>query len=163
MENKEIGEYLLAIFRIMLGWIMLWSFFDKLFGLGFQTPAGQGFIDGGSPSSFVTYVAGGIFGDFFKSLAGNGVIDIILLLGLLALGVALIAGIASKITTVLMTVFLLVMYCLCVPPLDNPLVDYHIMLIIGLWAVHFLGGYDRLSIHGWWKELSLVKRFPILK
>ncbi len=32
-------RYLLAGIRIALGWVFLWAFLDKLFGLGRSTPA----------------------------------------------------------------------------------------------------------------------------
>jgi thiosulfate dehydrogenase [quinone] large subunit len=163
MDKKELGEYILAVVRIMIGCTMLWPFFDKLFGLGFATPAGQGMIDGGSPSSFVIYVAGGIFKDFYVSLAGNQIVDIILMLGLLIMGVTLIIGIASKLTTVMMMVFLLVMYSLHVPPEDGPIIDYHLIQCVLMPVIYYLGGYEKLSVLDKWKELSLVKRFPILE
>ena len=47
-DREETGRYVLAVLRILLGWIMLWPFFEKMFGLGFATPAGQGFMQGGS-------------------------------------------------------------------------------------------------------------------
>lgn len=163
MENREKGEYFLAVFRILVGWIMFWPFLDKMFGLGFATPSGSGFIDGGSPSSFVVYVTSGVFSDFYTSLAGNAFVDVLLLLGCLVLGITLILGFASKLTTIAMTAFLFIMYTLVIPPADNPIIDYRIILIIGLWATYFLGGYEKLSIYGRWKELSIVKRFPILE
>jgi len=162
MDNMEKGQYFLAGFRILVGWIMIWPFFDKLLGLGFKTPAGSGMIDGGSPSSFVVYVTGGIFKDFYDSLAGNQIVDIILMLGLLVLGVTLILGIASKLTTIGITAFLLIMYSLHIPPEDNPIIDHRVILIIGMIAAYFLGGYDKLSLNSRWKETWLVKRFPIL-
>ncbi len=116
MENNEKGLYALAAFRILMGWTFLWAFLDKLFGLGFQTPAGSGMIDGGSPSSFVVYAGGGIFFDLFKSVAGNLYVDLLLMAGLLGLGTVLLLGIAPKVTTFLTVVFLLVMYCVHVPP-----------------------------------------------
>jgi len=163
MENREKGEYLLAVLRIAIGWMMLWPFFDKLLGLGFQTPSGAGLVDGGSPSSFVVYVASGIFKDLFNSLAGNSIIDLIFMAGLLILGIALILGFAAKLTSIAMTVFLILMYMLVVPPTDNPVIDYHITWILAIWAIYFLGGYERLSIYNRWKEFGLVKRFPILE
>ena len=38
MDDKTKGLYILAAFRVLTGWIMLWPFFDKMLGLGFQTP-----------------------------------------------------------------------------------------------------------------------------
>lgn len=161
-SNEEKGRYLLAVFRILLGWIMIWPFFDKLLGLGFATPRGSGMIDGGSPSSFVTWITGGIFKGVYESLAGNPAIDIILMAALLVLGMTLTLGFASKLSTLGMTAFLLVMYTIVVPPTDNPVIDDHILLAVGMLAVYLLGGFERLSINEKWKESPLVKRFPIL-
>ena len=36
-------------------------------------------------------------------------------------------------------------------------------LIIALIAIYFLGGFERISLFDKWKELPLVKRFPILE
>ena len=163
MDDKTTGLYVLAAFRVLTGWIMLWPFLDKMFGLGFQTPHGGGWIDGVSPSSYVVYVTDGVFKDFYASLAGDFVIDVVLMAALLVLGVTLTLGIASKLTTFGMCAFLLVMYSLHVPPADNPVVDYHILLVLGVLATYFLGGYEKLSLHPRWTELSIVKRFPILE
>ncbi len=163
MDERTTGLHVLAAFRVLTGWIMLWPFFDKLFGLGFQTPHGGGWMDGVSPSSYVVYVADGVFKDLYVSLAGNPVIDVVLMAALLVLGVTLTAGIASKLTTAGMCAFLLVMYSLHVPPSDNPLVDYHILLVLGVLDVYFLGGYEKLAWYHKWRELRIVKRFPVLE
>ncbi len=162
MENTEKGQYALAAFRILMGWIFLWAFLDKLLGLGFQTPAGSGMVDGGSPSSFVIYAGGGVFFDLFKSVAGNFFVDLLLMAGLLGLGAVLVLGIAPKVTTALTIIFLLVMYCVHVPPVDNPIVDHRIVFIAGMLAVYWLGGFDKLSLNGWWKNAVFVEKFPIL-
>ncbi len=162
MDDHEKGLYAIAVFRIMVGWLLLWGFIDKIFGLGFQTPAGQGVIDGGSPSSFISYADGGVLADFYNGLAGNAVADIVLMAGLLLLGVALIAGVASKLSTLFTAVFLVVMYTLWVPPSDNPLIDAHIVMSVGIVAAYYLGGFEKLSLNERWKSTPLVQRFPIL-
>ena len=40
---------MLAGLRIALGWVFLWAFLDKLFGLGFATAAENAWINGGCP------------------------------------------------------------------------------------------------------------------
>ncbi len=162
MDDHEKGMLALAVFRILVGWLLLWGFIDKMFGLRFQTPAGQGVIDGGSPSSFISYANGGILADFYNSFAGNAVADVLLMAGLLALGVALIAGIASKLSTLFTVVFLIVMYTLWMPPSDNPVIDTHIVMAVGIVAVYYLGGFERLSLNERWKSTPIVQRFPIL-
>lgn len=158
-----MGEYSLATLRILMGLMMLWGFFDKLLGLGYETPAGQGMIDGGSPSSFVVYVTGGLFSDFYNSIAGNGFVDFTMMAAMLVIGITLTLGFASKLTTIGMCAFVLVMYSLHIPPTDNPLIDYHITWAVAMVSVYLLGGYDRISINDGWKESDLVKRFPILE
>ncbi len=162
MDNYEKGQYALSSFRIMVGWLLIWGFLDKLFGLGFQTPAGSGMIDGGSPSSFVVYAGGGVFFDFFKSLAGNFYVDLLFMAGLLGIGTVLILGIAPKVTLVLTAVFMMVMYCVHVPPLDNPIIDHRILIIVGMLAVYWLGGFEKLSLNPWWRSTVIVEKFPIL-
>ena len=162
MDNRQKGEIVRTILRIAIGWMMLWGFLDKMFGLGFETEPGSGLIDGVSPSSFVVYVTGGIFKDLFLSMAGNPFVDFMMMAGMLAIGITMIFGFATKLTSIAMTAFLLVMYMLCVPPLDNPLIDYHITWIFAVWAIYLLGGYDHLSVRERWNSLGIVKRFPIL-
>ncbi len=162
MEKHELGTTMLVVFRILTGWLLLWGFLDKMFGLGFETPAGSGMIDGVSPSSFVVYVTNGIFKDLFLSMAGNWFVDILFMLGLLVLGITMIIGIASKLTTIAVCAFLLVMWMLVVPPVDNPVVDYHLILIAGMIATYCLGGFERYSLYERWQDTWLVKRFPIL-
>ena len=163
MDKKEAGTYALAAIRILIGWMMIWAFFDKLFGLGFATPHGSGWINGVSPSSYVVYVTGGLFKDLFTALAGNLFIDILMMSGLLILGITLIAGIAPKLTTFGISIFMIIMFMLRIPPTNNPVVDEHIVYLVTMIAVYFLGGFERLSLYAKWKELRIVKMFPILE
>jgi thiosulfate dehydrogenase [quinone] large subunit len=43
-------RYLLAGIRLALGWIFLWAFLDKTFGLGHETIAAKSWLNGGSPT-----------------------------------------------------------------------------------------------------------------
>ncbi|MCQ2079652.1 MAG: hypothetical protein MJZ38_06340 [archaeon] len=161
-DRSQAGQMSMFALRILLGWMMLWPFFDKILGLGYQTPAGMGWIDGVSPSSFVTWFTSGVFSGFFTSVAGNPVVDVLMVAGCLGLGLTLILGFASRLTTILMCVFLAMMYCITVPPVDNPVTDYHIICIAAMLVVYFHGGFDVWSVNSRWKELGIVKRFPIL-
>ena len=65
MDKSTVGKsdgtaYIWALPRFSLGWIFLWAFVDKLFGLGFATESGKGWIDGGSPIfGFLNFAARG--------------------------------------------------------------------------------------------------------
>lgn len=163
MEKEELGRYFLAIVRIGMGWLLIWSFFDKVFGLGFFTPAGGGWIDGVSPSSYISYVASGPLADFYMSLGGNVFVDILMMAGLLCIGGTLIFGFASKICTATFIAFMLIMFSLQLPPNDNPIINYKVLLAVAMLAIYYMGGFEKLSIYNWYKELAIVRRFPILE
>ena len=156
-------NHLLAILRIAIGLLFLWPFFDKMFGLGFATPHGSGVFDGGSPSSFVVYVTDGLLKDFYTSLAGNAFVDFMMMAALLLIGISLVFGIASKLGTIGCVLFMMVMYTLVLPPTDNPVLDDHIIMILAMLVVYYFGGFEKISFCQKWKDLFLVKRFPILE
>ncbi|MFA5487329.1 MAG: hypothetical protein WDA05_04840, partial [Candidatus Methanomethylophilaceae archaeon] len=85
----------------------------------------------------------------------------------LLLGIALILGIGMKLAAVGGTLLLLLMYVSLFPLTKagstNPLVDYHIMYMFLLWAFYLSNAGDVLGLGKWWKEQSLVARFPILE
>ena len=40
----------LAVVRVAIGFVFLWAFIDKTFGLGYATPSAKAWINGGSPT-----------------------------------------------------------------------------------------------------------------
>lgn len=77
--------------------------------------------------------------------------------GLITVGLALILGMAKRLSTLGTVVMMAMMYILCVPPQDNILVDYHVFYIVGVLAVYWLGGFERLSLMERWKSLPIVR------
>ncbi len=76
--------YVWAITRISLGWIFLWAFVDKAFGLGRATPAENAWVDGGSPTNgFLSNAPTGPFENIYKDLAGATWADWLFMIGLL--------------------------------------------------------------------------------
>jgi thiosulfate dehydrogenase [quinone] large subunit len=68
MKTQKIVFLLL---RLSMGFIFLWAFLDKTFGLGFATKAAGAWIRGGSPTSgFLGNAVKGPFVDIFHSLSG---------------------------------------------------------------------------------------------
>src|SRR3954469_25688093 len=66
----------LAVLRISTGFVFLWAFFDKTFGLGYATPAERAWINGGSPTKgFLSSVDVGPLQSTFHSLAGTTFAD----------------------------------------------------------------------------------------
>lgn len=163
-SDRGKGELVLGILRIVLGFMLIWAFLDKLLGLGMPTTPDAAMINGGSPTEYyLSHLVSGPFEGVYSSLAGNPVLDILLMAGLLLVGAAMILGVASRLSTAGMCVMMALMFSLEIPPDDNPLVDYHIVYILASIAIYYLDGYSALGLGERWFELSIVKRFPILR
>jgi thiosulfate dehydrogenase (quinone) large subunit len=160
----------LAVFRVVLGFEFLWAFLDKTFGLGYATPAERAWINGGSPTKgFLSNVAVGPFESTFHAWAGATWADWLFMLGLLAIGVALIVGVGLRIAAVSGSLMMLLMWA-AEWPLDkltsagepsmstNPIVDYHIIYALALiaLAVTFAGNIWGLGRR--WAKLPFVQR-----
>ena len=44
--TAKVARYLWAVTRLCMGWVFLWPFLDKLFGLGHETTAAHAWING---------------------------------------------------------------------------------------------------------------------
>ncbi|MFC4554185.1 DoxX family protein [Georgenia faecalis] len=151
--TREGARRTLAVSRIIIGWVFFWAFIDKLFGLGFSTPAERAWINGGTPAQ--GYIGGieGPFAGFFELFA-NPFGDFLFMLGLLGIGVALITGCGLKIAAVTGTLLMLFMYLAALPFVGehgtNPITDSHwveaLLLIIP--AVTLAG--DKWGLGKWW-------------
>src|SRR3954447_16622877 len=105
------SRYVLAGLRIALGWIFLWAFLDKLFGLGHETSSAQAWINGGSPTKgFLGKAVSGPFEGFYHGFAGAAWADWLFMLGLAGIGIALIAGIGMRFAAVAGSVLLVAMW-----------------------------------------------------
>ena len=142
-----------SLIRISLGWVFLWSFFDKVFGLGFATTTDRAWINGGSPTfGFLNFATKGPFAGFYQGIAGNTVVDWLFMLGLLGVGAGLILGVFIKFSASVGALMLFFMYTAgFLPPENNPFMDEHIVYILVLLAI-------ALSPEA--KKLSLQKHFP---
>ena len=150
--------------RIALGWIFLWAFLDKLFGLGHETKTAAAWINGGHPTEgFLAKAAAGPFKGLYNGLAGMAVVDWLFMLGLLTIGVALIAGIAMRFAAVAGGLLLVLMWTAVLPPANNPFMDDH-LIYAGLLALLTLLGAGRVFGFGAaWERLPIVRRFPFLR
>jgi len=154
----------LAAIRFSLGWVFLWAFVDKLFGLGFATPAARSWLNGGSPTKgFLTNAATGPFESFYKSIAGAAWADWLFMLGLAGIGIALIAGIAMRIATSAGALLLVMMWTAVLPPENNPFMDDHIVYALVLIALALLGAGHHFGLGRTWERLAIVQKYPILK
>lgn len=122
--NKNI----IALIRLSLGFIFVWAFADKLFGLGFSTTVAHAWIHGGSPTTgFLSMAVKGPFANFFHSLSGNHFVDVVFMAGLLFVGLTLMFNRFVKWGSIAGLLMVVLMYLAVLPPANNPLVDDHII------------------------------------
>ena len=142
----------LAGSRILIGWVFLWAFLDKTFGLGFATPAERAWITGGTPAQGYINGIEGPFHGFFQIFA-NPFGDVLFMAGLLGIGVAMILGAGLRLAAVTGTLLMFFMYLAAIPVSvggTNPITDSHwieaAVLIIS--AVTLSG--DTWGLGKWW-------------
>ena len=138
----------LAALRISTGFVFLWAFLDKTFGLGYSTPSARAWINGGSPTKgFLSSVDLGPFQGTFHSIAGIG------------LRIAAGAG-----------VLVLAMMWLAEFPLDrttadgkpsgssNPITDYHFIYGVGLVVLALTYAGHTWGLGRRWARLPFVQK-----
>ena len=121
-----------------MGFIFLWAFVDKTFGLGFATSSEKAWINGGSPTTgFLSAGVKGPFAEVFHSLAGVVVVDWLFMLGLLFIGLTLLLNRYVFFGAVAGVMMIVLMWLSLLFPANNPLIDEHIIyaLVLALLAV----------------------------
>jgi thiosulfate dehydrogenase (quinone) large subunit len=158
------GRRSLAVLRLATGFIFLWAFLDKTFGLGYATPLERAWINGGTPAQgyLRSDTVTGPLKDFFLTLA-NPVTDVLFMLGMLGIGVAVMLGIGLRVSAVAGTILMVFMYLAEWPftPLtasNNPLVDYHIIYALALIVIATTFAGDTWGIGKAWRSNSLVQK-----
>ena len=160
MKNDE--RYIWAVLRIGMGWIFLWSFLDKLFGLGLATAAEDAWLAGGSPTfGYLKFATAGPFAPLFQSLAGNPIVDWLFMVGLLAIGLSLILGMSVKIGGYAGALLVFLMWLSHLPPENNPFLDDHIIYVIILIGLAAVKAGQWFGLGKWWSER--VKNYPFLE
>lgn len=159
----------LASLRILTGFVFLWAFLDKTFGLGYATASGKGWIDGGSPTKgFLSSVAAGPMQSTFRSWAGAAWADWLFMLGLLGVGMAVMTGVALRPAAVAGTAMMALMWIAEWPParhLSNgapsmstdPFGDYHVIYAAALIAVAATSAGATWGLGRLWARLPIVR------
>ena len=163
-SEGRAARYLSAVTRLSLGWVFLWAFLDKVFGWGFATAAGQGWIDGGSPTAgFLGNATSGPFKGLYAGIAGAGWADALFMLGLLGIGAALMLGVAMRIASASGALLLVLMWTAVLPPANNPFMDDHLVYALVLGILCLTHADRTLGLGRVWEALPMVRRFPVLR
>ncbi|RYV50133.1 DoxX family protein [Pengzhenrongella frigida] len=167
------GRRLLAATRIALGFIFLWAFLDKTFGLHYSTGAAVAegeptlsWIAGGTPSQgYLMFGTAGPLKDTFANLAGTGS-DWLFMIALLGIGLALILGIGMRIAAVSATILLVLMWLAAwtfAEGSNNPLIDDHLIYALVVCTLAVLYAGDTWGFGRSWARLPLVQRATWLR
>ncbi len=173
-RERSVASYAWAVSRISIGFVFLWAFLDKAFALGYATGTDRttgaidrfgpaAWIHGGSPTSGFLSGVEGPFKSLFEPLSGAVWADYLFMVGLLAIGVALMLGIGMRIAAGAGALLLTFMWMASLPLDNNPFMDDHLVyavVLIGLAAVH---AGDTLGFGRLWARTNLVQRFPVLR
>ena len=158
------------VLRIATGFIFVWAFFDKLFGLGYSTTSSNAWIRGGSPTNgFLSHVAVGPLQSTMHSWAGQWWANGLFMLGLLFIGVSLVLGVAMRLAAAATVVMMALMWIAEWPLArhtssneasgsTNPLVDYHVIYALSAVAMASIAGAgDRWGLGRQWRSLPVVR------
>lgn len=148
--------------RLAIGWVFLWAFLDKMFGLGFATPAAKAWINGGHPTQGFSHRPKG-FADFYHGIAGASWADWLFMAGLAGIGIALMLGIGVRIAAWTGALLLMMMWSALLPLENNPVLDDHVVYAIVLIGLAVTQAGNTVGLGRWWSATSLVRRYPVLK
>lgn len=159
----------LAALRIAIGFVFLWAFLDKTFGLDYSTASGKAWIHGGSPTrGFLKSVDVGPFQSAFHSIAGTGWADWLFMLGMLGVGVALTAGVGLRLAAGAGALIMAMMWFAEFPLAQhtsagaasastNPLTDYHFIYAAVLLVMAATYAGDSWGLGRIWAKLPVVR------
>jgi len=154
------AQYGLAVLRIAYGLTFLWAFFDKLLGLDYATPNGSAWIDGTDPTEgYLMGAPDGWLEGFYHDLAGDPWVGPLFMAGLLGIGLALTLGIGLRIAAVAGGLLYIMMWSVVLPPLNNPVLDEHLLGAIALAVLALTNAGDRWGLGRQWMRSPGVRRW----
>jgi thiosulfate dehydrogenase [quinone] large subunit len=162
--TQRATRYVLAGLRLALGWVFLWAFLDKLFGLGRSTESAKSWLNGGSPTKgFLGNAVSGPFEGMYHSIAGAAWADVLFMAALLAVGTALLLGIGLRVAAIAGGLLLVMMWTAVLPPENNPFMDDHLVYagVLALLALTAAG--NTLGLGRQWAQLPIVQQLPWLR
>ena len=163
-RNSKAIHIFGGLARISLGWVFLWAFLDKAFGLGYSTASKDAWIDGGSPTfGFLSMGAAGPFKGLYNSIAGDAWADWLFMAGLLAIGLALILGVFMNLAAAAGALLLMLMWTAVLPPENNPFMDDHIIYALTLGLLASVGAGRWLGLGNRWERTGFVQRSRALR
>jgi thiosulfate dehydrogenase [quinone] large subunit len=162
LSRESAAKAVWAVARLCLGWTFLWPFFDKMFGLGHETPSAQAWISGGNPTKGFLSGSIGPFSGIYHNIAGAGIVNVLFMVGLLVIGTGLLLGIYMRFACAAGVLMLLLMWSASLPPANDVFMDDHIIYALLLGGLALVGAGRTLGLGRWWAQTSVVRRYSWL-
>jgi thiosulfate dehydrogenase (quinone) large subunit len=158
-RTAPVIGYVAAGIRLALGWVFLWAFLDKAFGLGHGTAGKDAWVNGGSPTKgFLGFAVAGPFESMYHNIAGQAWADWLFMIGLAGIGTALILGVAIRLAAGAGALLLVLMWTAVLPPDNNPFMDDHLIYAGTLILLAALGAGRVFGFGEKWEKLELVRQ-----
>ena len=155
-----------------------WAFLGKLLALGFATGCNPetgaidffgdaAWISGASPTE--GFLSFGLqtkepFLSFYEGLAGSAWVDWIYMLSMAAIGIALILGVATRLSAFGGALWMLIFYTASAMwPENNLFLDDHLVYALIFVGLAYAGAGRYLGLGNWWRKTELVRKYPILQ
>ena len=163
--RKGFEKFLIVLIRISMGWLFLWTFLDKTWGLGFSTQSGEGWIDGVSPtrSFLLSETTESPLAEVFIVLADQTWTDWLFMMGLAFVGLALILGVMIRLAGTIGALMSFLIFLAVIPPVENPIITYHIVFIFVFLFLAAVPCGEWFGLGKKWNNTRLIKGFPFLK
>jgi thiosulfate dehydrogenase (quinone) large subunit len=162
LTRETAVRYLWATTRLCMGWVFLWPFLDKMFGLGHGTASVHAWINGGNPTKGFLSGSIGPFSSIYHSIAGAGLVNWLFMAGLIAIAMPLLLGVFMRFACAAGALMVVLMWSASLPPEDDVFMDNHIIYALLLIGLALVGAGNTLGLGRWWTQTTLVQRFPWL-
>lgn len=157
MTRETAARYVWVAVRLSLAWTFIWPFFDKMFGLGHETPSAGAWINGGNPTDGFLSASVGPFSGIYHGIAGAGIVNVLFMAGLIVIGVGLLFGIYMRFACGAGALMLMLMWSASLPPANNIFMDQHIIYALLLVGLALVGAGKTLGLGRTWAQTSLVR------
>jgi thiosulfate dehydrogenase [quinone] large subunit len=142
------------ILRLAMGWIFIWSGFDKL-------------ITNFSASGFLVHASTGPLQDTFVRMGGSqaalNVVDPLVIWGQILIGFSLVLGIFTRFGLLMAALMVFMFYLAQLWPANNPFLDEHIVYIAVFALLGSLGAGRILGLDAVIEKINFVKKIPLLE
>lgn len=158
-EFKSGKSWSMFFGRIALGFLFLWGGYQKILTQLSGKSATAGFLSG-------TSVAGSPFAGTFNAMAGNILVENLVVYGELLIGIALLFGIATRIGSIsgalMMLLFTVAMWPIADAAGANPVVDYRVIYGLMFVLFYFLTPGRFLGVDRFLERTKFVSAHPRL-